>query len=186
MYVVELVMIDSGVFFFKQKTAYELRISDWSSDVCSSDLSAAGGSLSPWALNHFVRFVALLAVAIVLSYFQPRTFRDWAYPAYGLIIVLLIVVELIGVVGGGAQSWLDLGVFQLQPSELMKPVIVLILAGFYAGLPTGEIRKWSASWPPALLTIVTSVMILLQPDLGTTLLLLFSAPTIMFLPWLPP
>src|SRR3546814_9830775 len=147
--------------------------------------SAAGGALSPWALNHFVRFVALLAVAIVLSYVQPRTFRDWAYPAYGLIIVLLIVVELIGVVGGGAQSWLDLGVFQLQPSELMKPVIVPILAGFYAGLPTGEIRKWSAIWPPALLTIVPSVMILLQPDLGTTLLLLFSALTVMFLAGLP-
>src|SRR3546814_13535681 len=67
----------------------------------------------------------------------------------------------------------------------MKPVIVLILAGFYAGLPTGEIRKWSAIWPPALLTIVPSVMILLQPDLGTTLLLLFSALTVMFLAGLP-
>lgn len=147
--------------------------------------SAAGGSLSPWALNHLVRFVALLGVAIGLSYFRPKQFRDWAYPAYGFIILLLIAVEIVGVVRGGARSWLNFGVLELQPSELMKPVIVLILAGFYAGLPTGEIRKWSAIWPPALLTLVPSVMILLQPDLGTTLLLLFSALTVMFLAGLP-
>lgn len=147
--------------------------------------SAAGGSLKPWALNHIIRFVALLGMAISLSYLRPERFRDFAYPAYGFIILLLIVVELIGVVGGGAQSWLNLGVIQLQPSELMKPVIVLILAGFYAGLPAGEIRKWSAIWPPAVLTGVPAVMILLQPDLGTTLLMAFSAMTVMFLAGLP-
>jgi rod shape determining protein RodA len=147
--------------------------------------SAAGGSLFPWALNHFVRFVGLFGLAIALSYVRPQQFRDWAYPAYGFIILLLIVVEAIGVVGGGAQSWLDLGLIQLQPSELMKPVIVLVLASFYASLPASQIRKWSAIWPPAVLTLVPSVMILLQPDLGTTLLLIFSAMTVMFLAGLP-
>ena len=147
--------------------------------------SAAGGSFLPWALPHAVRFSTLLAMAVTLSYFKPQFFRDFSYLAYGLLIVLLIVVEVIGAVRGGAQSWLDLGIIQLQPSELMKPVIVLVIAGFYAGLPAGEIRKWNAIWPPALLTLIPSVMILLQPDLGTTMLLGFSALTVMFLAGLP-
>lgn len=147
--------------------------------------SAAGGSLGPWALNHFIRFTGLLGMAVALSYFRPRQFRDWAYPAYGAVMILLLVVEAVGVVGGGAQSWLNLGLIQLQPSELMKPVIVLVLAGFYAGLPSGEIRKWSAIWPPAVLTLIPTVLILMQPDLGTALLLIFSALTVMFLAGLP-
>ena len=147
--------------------------------------SAAGGSMTPWALNHAVRFSVLLGMAVVLSFFRPQFFRDWSYAAYGGVILLLIVVELVGVVRGGARSWLNLGVMELQPSELMKPVIVLILAGFYAGLPAAEIRKFSAIWPPLLLTAVPAVIILLQPDLGTTMLLLFSAATVMFLAGLP-
>lgn len=147
--------------------------------------SAAGGSVTPWAFPHFVRFFALLGIAVAMSYARPERFRDLAFPAYGAIIVLLIIVEAIGVVGGGAQSWLDLGPIRLQPSELMKPVLVLALASFYAALPGGELRKWSAIWPPALLALVPCAMILVQPDLGTALLLGFSAITVMFLAGLP-
>jgi len=147
--------------------------------------SAAGGSLLPWALPHFVRFIGLLTMAIGLSYIRPQTFKELAYPAYIGVMVLLLVVQAIGTVGGGAKSWLSIGPLTLQPSELMKPVIVLILAGFYAGLPAGEIRKFSAIWPPAVLTAIPAGVIILQPDLGTTLLLLFSAMTVMFLAGLP-
>ncbi len=147
--------------------------------------SAAGGSMRPWALNHFIRFFVLIGVAIGMSYIKPQTYRDLGFAAYGGVIVLLILVFAIGGVFGGARSWLDFGPLRLQPSELMKPVIVIVLAGFYASLPAGEIRKWNAIWPPLLLTAVPAVMILIQPDLGTTLLLLFSALTVMFLAGLP-
>ena len=147
--------------------------------------SAAGGSLMPWALPHLVRFFGLMGMAIGLSYMRPDSFRGLAFPAYGAVIVLLIIVEAIGAVGGGAQSWLELGFIRIQPSELMKPVMVLVLASFYAALPAGEIRKWSAIWPAGLLLMVPTLMILVQPDLGTASLLVLSGLSVMFLAGLP-
>jgi rod shape determining protein RodA len=147
--------------------------------------SAAGGSLMPWALPHLVRFFGLMGMAISLSYMRPDSFRGLAFPAYGAVIVLLIIVEAIGAVGGGAQSWLELGFIRIQPSELMKPVMVLVLASFYAALPAGEIRKWSAIWPAGLLLMVPTLMILVQPDLGTASLLVLSGLSVMFLAGLP-
>jgi rod shape determining protein RodA len=147
--------------------------------------SAAGGSMRPWALTHFIRFFALLGLAVGMSFVRPQTYRDFAFPFYGLVIVLLLVVQAIGTIGGGAKSWIDLGVIHLQPSELMKPALVLVLASFYGSLPASEVRKFNAIWPAALLTVVPVGMVLLQPDLGTAMLLIFSAVTVMFLAGLP-
>jgi rod shape determining protein RodA len=147
--------------------------------------SAAGGSMKPWALNHFIRFFALLGVAIGMSYVRPQTYRDFAFPFYGAVIVLLIVVQAVGAIGGGARSWLEFGFIRIQPSELMKPALVLVLASFYASLPASEVRKFNAIWPAALLLLVPDLMVLIQPDLGTAMLLIFSALTVMFLAGLP-
>ena len=147
--------------------------------------SAAGGSLMPWALPHFVRFFGLFGVAVAMSYIRPETYRDLSWLAYGGVILLLIVTLIIGTVGGGAKSWLELGFIRIQPSELMKPVSVLLLAGFYGSLPAGELRKFSAIWPPIAILVIPVGLIILQPDLGTTLLLLFAAITVMFLAGLP-
>src|SRR5688500_12645536 len=96
---------------------------------------SAGGGLRPWAFPHMVRFGAFLGMAILISYISPRRFRDAAFPAYGVVLILLILVEALGFMGGGAQRWLNLGFIVLQPSELMKPVIVLTIASFYELLP---------------------------------------------------
>lgn len=147
--------------------------------------SIAGGSWTPWALPHIVRVVVLLGMAIFISTFRPQFFRDLAFPCYAVLLVLLIVVFFVGVVRGGARSWLNLGIMGIQPSELMKPVLVLVLASFYAHLPANQTRKFSAIWPAALLLLIPFALILIQPDLGTALLLVFSAVTIMFLAGLP-
>jgi rod shape determining protein RodA len=147
--------------------------------------SAAGGSLLPWALLHFVRFFALFAVMIGMSYIRPDTYRDLSWPAYFGVILLLIITLVIGTVGGGAKSWLELGFIRIQPSELMKPVSVLLLAGFYGALPPTEVRKFSAIWPPIAILVPPIALIILQPDLGTTLLIVFAAITLMFLAGLP-
>ena len=147
--------------------------------------SAAGGSLTPWALPQAVRFVAFLMMAIVLSYIRPETYKAFTFPAYGVVVVLLILVEMLGFVGGGAQRWLDLGFIRLQPSEFMKPVMVLTAASFYSLLPAGEIRRWSAIWPAAALIAVPTGLILLQPDLGTASMVAFGGLTVMFLAGLP-
>ena len=147
--------------------------------------SAAGGSMKPWALNHIIRFFAFLGMAVAMSYVRPDTFRDWAWPAYGFVFLLLIAVMLYGAVGGGARSWLELGFVRLQPSELMKPIVILCLASFYARLPAAEIRKFSAIWPALLIIMIPTIIILIQPDLGTATLLLFGGVMVMFLAGLP-
>jgi rod shape determining protein RodA len=92
---------------------------------------------------------------------------------------------MLGVIGGGARSWLELGVVRLQPSELMKPVIVLVLARFYARVPPTEIRRMSAIWPLAVFLGPPILLILLQPDLGTTMLIVLNTIAMMFLAGLP-
>lgn len=105
--------------------------------------SAAGGSIRPWALSQGIRFVVFLAGAIALSRVRETTWSSLALPAYGVLCVLLVLVELIGAVRGGGQRWLDLGIgFRLQPSELMKPCIVLACAKFYDMLPPNETRRF--------------------------------------------
>ena len=89
--------------------------------------SAAGGHLMPWALLHVVRFVVFLGMAMVVARIPAAWFKNAALPSYALLCVLLVLVELLGRVSGGSQRWLNLGFMQLQPSELMKPGIVLVL-----------------------------------------------------------
>ena len=147
--------------------------------------SAAGGSVTPWAWQHAVRFLAFLGLAIAISRIRTSTFHDLAFVAYGAGIVLLIVTLMLGVVGGGARSWLDLGFVRLQPSELMKPIIVFVLARFYSHVPPREIRRWSAIWPVAVFLGPPILLILLQPDLGTTMLIVLNTIVLMFLAGLP-
>jgi rod shape determining protein RodA len=147
--------------------------------------SAAGGSLMPWALPQAVKFVAFLGLAIAMSFIHPDRFKTAAFPTYAIIILLLLLVEMLGFVGGGARRWLDLGFIRLQPSELMKPVIVLAVARFYDMLPAGQIRRWSAIWPAALLIGFPAAIILVQPDLGTAMTVVLGGLTMMFLAGLP-
>ena len=109
--------------------------------------SAGGGKMWPWAGMHIVHFVVFLGLAIFVSYLPRDLFKRAAYPAYGILVVLLVLVEAVGRIGGGSQRWLNLGFMTLQPSELMKPVIVLVLAQFYDNLPSQMTRSWRALVP---------------------------------------
>jgi rod shape determining protein RodA len=147
--------------------------------------SAAGGHLQPWASSHASRFCAFLIMAIILSRFSIGFWRDIAFPGYALVLIMLLGVELLGAVSGGSQRWLDLGFIRLQPSELMKLFIVLALARFFDILPSGEIRGWNAIWLPGVMVAVPAGLVMLQPDLGTALMIVAGGGTIMFLAGLP-
>jgi len=147
--------------------------------------SAAGGSLRPWALTHFLRFFVFLGMAVAISRVRKETFKSLAYPIYGVIVVLLVLVELVGGIGGGSQRWLNLGFMTLQPSELMKPGIVLVLARFYDDLPASMTASWRALIPAATLLAVPAGLVIIQPDLGTGLAITFGATVVVFLAGVP-
>lgn len=147
--------------------------------------SAAGGSIQPWALRQGITILVFLSVALAMSWIRESTIKSFAFPVYGVVLVMLILVEALGFVGKGAQRWLDLGVIRLQPSEFMKPAIVLVLARFYELLPAGDIRKWRAIWPAALLVGIPAALILVQPDLGTCTMVVLGGLTVMFVAGVP-
>ena len=147
--------------------------------------SAAGGSMQPWAMKQGLTILFFLSLAIGMSWISESTIKALVFPTYGAIVLMLILVDAMGFVGKGAQRWLDLGFIRLQPSEFMKPCIVLVLARFYELLPVGSIRQWRAIWPAGLLIGVPWALILVQPDLGTATMVLLSGLTVMFLAGLP-
>jgi rod shape determining protein RodA len=133
--------------------------------------SIAGGSWSPWAGRHLalygVCFVAMIALAMV----DLQVWFTLAYPVYGLGVVLLLAVAVVGHSTMGAQRWLDIGPVRLQPSEIVKIGLVMALARFYHGLSAAQAR-WS--WwllVPASLTAVPAALVARQPDLGTAILI---------------
>jgi len=147
--------------------------------------SAAGGSMQPYAASHLIRFAMFFAMALVMSYIPKDWYRLLAYPAYGATVFLLLLVELLGAMGGGSQRWLNLGFMTLQPSELMKPVIVLVLASFYHTLPAAMTASWRGLLPALVLIGLPTGLVILQPDLGTSLAIGFAGFIVMFLAGLP-
>ncbi|MFD1036052.1 rod shape-determining protein RodA [Sphingomonas hankookensis] len=147
--------------------------------------SAAGGSVQPWASRQGIAFAVFLLAAIGISRVRMSFWQGVALPAYAVITIMLVLVELAGAVRGGSQRWLDLGFIRVQPSEFMKPAIVLALARFYDLLPAGEIRRFGAVWPAAAMLGVPVVLVMLQPDLGTALMITAGGLTVMFLAGLP-
>ncbi len=147
--------------------------------------SAAGGNLAPWASSQGTKFAAFLALALAMSRVPVTFWKDTAWPGFAVVLLLLVAVELLGAVGGGSRRWLDTGIIRLQPSELMKLMIVLALAKFYDQLPAGEIRGWNALWPAGIAIVLPFLLVLTQPDLGTAIMIAAGGLTVVYLAGVP-
>lgn len=143
--------------------------------------SAANGSLQPWAASQLVRFLLGFGILIAVAVVDVRLLLRYAYVFYFAVLALLIGVEVKGFVGGGAQRWIDLGIFNLQPSELMKPALVVALARYFHGFGMDEIGQPTTLIAPLLLIISPVFLVYLQPDLGTALVILMSAGALLFM-----
>ena len=142
--------------------------------------SAAQGSWSPWAINHLARYVLGFGVMMLVALIDVRTWMKAAYWLYALGIVLLVLVEFIGVRGGGAVRWLDLYVFNLQPSELMKIFVILALARFLHARSFEQMSFVVYLTTPIIMLLLPFGLIFMQPDLGTGLLLFFLGVILLF------
>ena len=142
--------------------------------------SVAGGSFTPWAEPQMKRFVLGMVLMIFVAMVPIWFWRNMAVVAYGVSVALLIMVELFGTVGMGAQRWIDLGFMRLQPSELMKITLVMLLAAYYDWLPS--FRKSRPFWVliPVIVILFPTFLVLRQPDLGTAILLLTAGGGLMF------
>lgn len=142
--------------------------------------SVAEGSFSPWALRQAARFAVGAAIMISVAMVDLRLWMRLAYPLYGVALVMLIAVEVIGFVGMGAQRWLNLGFVSVQPSEIMKVTLILALARYFHGLTLDEASRFRNLLIPLGLVGMPVALVVLQPDLGTAILLMATGAVILF------
>ena len=143
--------------------------------------SVAGGELDPWASTQMIRFAVGLALMLAIALVDLRYWMAAAYPLFVLGLLSLLAVELFGVSGMGGQRWLDLGVMRVQPSEFMKLALVLAMARYFHSLNLPDTHKLRSLIVPIVLIILPAVLVVRQPDLGTTLILALAGVGMIFL-----
>ena len=131
--------------------------------------------------KHLLRIVFSFVVFLIVASINIKVWYKFSYFFYAFVILLLILVDFYGLVGKGAKRWLDIGIFNLQPSELMKIAVIMALAKYYQYIKTDEIDKIRNLVIPISLIIIPFVLVIKQPDLGTALFILLVAISILWL-----
>lgn len=143
--------------------------------------SVAGGSFNPWAEAQMKRFAMGLFLMFGMAMVPIWFWRNVSAVFYVGALLLLVGVEFFGTVQMGAQRWIDLGFMRLQPSELMKIALVMFLAAYYDWLPLNRTSHPLWLLIPIVIIMVPVMLVLRQPDLGTSLLLLMGGATVIFM-----
>ena len=142
--------------------------------------SAGNGAWQPWAIKHLLRFMTAFVLMAGFALIDVRQYHKWAYVFYFVALLLLLAVEIFGYTGKGAERWIDLGFFKLQPSELMKIGMVLFMARYFSSMTVQGIHSFKGLILPAIFILLPVGMIAVEPDLGTSLMVLITAGVMMF------
>ena len=138
--------------------------------IYSATRDLAGNGVNPLALRQIYWLIIGITLMVATFTFDYRLIDRYAYPFYGVVLLLLLLVFFYGVVSGGSQRWLNLGLFALQPSEMAKLAIVVVLAkALQEDEPEGGYRLRDL-WIPFVLGAPLFLLILVQPDLGTAVI----------------
>ncbi len=141
-------------------------------------LYSAGGQNTALLIRQATRIVVAFVLMIVLAHIKPGQFYRYSAVLYVIGVLLLLAVLIVGLVGKGAQRWLDLGFFRFQPSEMIKITTPMMIAWFLSGYSLPPKPKQLSI--AALLIIIPTVLIAKQPDLGTSLLVASSGAAVIF------
>jgi len=133
--------------------------------------STDGGEFKYHTKSHIIRFGIFFIMFIILSFFQIRLWFDATVLIYFLIFLLLLGVKYFGLTSSGSQRWLNFYFMNLQPSELMKISLILFLAKYYHRVPTHEVNKIKFLFIPLMVLIAPVLLVITQPDLGTSILI---------------
>ena len=143
-------------------------------------VSVAGGDVDEWAAPQMYRFAVGMVIMIGLAFVPMWFWRGISVAAYVCCFLLLVGVEVVGEIGMGAQRWIDIGPIRLQPSELMKIALVLLLAAYYDWLPLKKVSHPLWVLIPVILILAPTALVIIQPDLGTSIMLIAGGGIVMF------
>ena len=141
--------------------------------------SVAGGEIDTWADPQMKRFAVGMVGMLAVGFTPIWVWRNLSVVGYVVSVLLLVAVELFGSTKMGAERWLELGPIRLQPSELMKITLVVLLAAYYDWLDPRKVSRPLWVVIPVVLIVIPSALVLKQPNLGTTLLLLAGGGAVM-------
>lgn len=142
--------------------------------------SVSGGRMELWAEPQMKRFGLGMALMFFVAFIPVWFWRNMSALAYLVSVGLLLVVEFFGHVGMGAQRWINLGPLVLQPSEMMKFTLVMALAAYYDWLDPKKVSRPLWVLLPVLLIVMPTILVLMQPNLGTSVMLLAVGAAVMF------
>lgn len=142
-------------------------------NLYSATHSQSHDNLNTLYKSQAIWFCFSVIVAIGISFINPKTFERFAYFGYALTLFLVLLVLLMGKVGMGAQRWLVIGPLRMQPSEFMKLGLVLALARYFTKVYPEKQLGFKDLIIPGLIMGIPMVMVVVQPDLGTGMLLMF-------------
>lgn len=146
-----------------------------------SAASSFGGGGTPVFLKQLYWFAIGVGAMLVVAMIGHLRLAALAYTLYGVLILMLLAVLFWGRVAGGSQRWLALGPFVLQPSELAKSVVILVLAAYFKRRDANDPYTLRQLVIPLGLAALPAVLILKQPDLGTCLLLMIVATSVILI-----
>jgi rod shape determining protein RodA len=136
--------------------------------------SSSGGNWESHSINHAIRFIIFFSFFVMISFINTSIWNRFSLVIFLVFILLLLAVKFFGLQSQGSRRWINLFVFVLQPSELMKIGIILFLANYYHRISSGDVNKLKYLLVPVIAIFIPFTMVVTQPDLGTALLILFS------------
>tara|TARA_B100000579_G_scaffold301348_1_gene251283 strand:- start:380 stop:1501 length:1122 start_codon:yes stop_codon:yes gene_type:complete len=143
--------------------------------------STDGGELLYHSKSHIIRFLTFFTMMILISFINIRTFHSLGYLFYIIVLGLLIWASLFGITASGSQRWIDLYFINLQPSELMKIAIIVCFAKYYHRIQLTNVNKFKNIVVPILILLIPIMLVLSQPDLGTSILIALSGIIVLWL-----
>ena len=143
--------------------------------------SSEGGQFSYYTKGHMMRFIAFFFLMIGLSFVRTKFWHLTGYLFYFIVLLLLIYASFYGVTASGSQRWISLYFINLQPSELMKIAIIVCFAKFYHRLQINNVNNFKTLITPIVILIIPILLVLSQPDLGTSILIGFSGIVVIWL-----
>ena len=143
--------------------------------------STDGGEFLYHSKSHLIKLLTFFSLMIIISFFNIKLWHVTSYFIYFIILLLLIWVSIDGIKVSGSQRWIDLYLIVLQPSELMKIAIILCLAKFYHRLKIDDVNSFLSIIFALTIIILPIILVLSQPDLGTSILIASSGLIILWL-----
>jgi rod shape determining protein RodA len=148
--------------------------------VVSATWGGSRHGLDPLIMRQLVWIGAGTVMMIGVGIFDYKALGTYAYPFYVVAVLMLIVVAVMGHSTGGSKRWISLGFLNLEPSEVAKLAVVLVMVRYLREDPPPGGWQLKQMIVPALLLAVPVVLVLKQPDLGTALILILITATLIF------